>query len=311
MDDLLVLFKSAEHFSKFCDYFNTCHQNMSFSFEQEKDGKLSFLDVEVSRQEGHFVTSVYRKPTFSGVYIHFESFFPTIYKFGMIYTLVYCYFKICSDWTKFHEELNFLKQIFLKNGYPQSFIDNCFKTFLDKLFIKSPERSKVEKKTLILSLSYLGNISVQTRTKLKKPFKGILSCCKLQIVFKSQRKLANMFRFKDRLPYDLVSGVIYKYMCGSCRSFYYGEMDRHLKVRCGEHTGISPLTSKKIKPLKESAIRDHLLICNNVPSFDEFSILAHGNNRFVLEIKESLLIKRDKPVLNKNISSATLFLFDN
>ena len=54
-----------------------------------------------------------------------------------------------------------------------------------------------------------------------------------------------------------------------------------------------------------------MTICNNVPSFDEFSISAHGNNRFVLEIKESLLIKRDKPVLNKNISSARLFLFDN
>ena len=48
---------------------------MSFSFEQAKDSKLSFLDVEVSRQEGHFVTTVYSKPTFSGVYTDFESFF--------------------------------------------------------------------------------------------------------------------------------------------------------------------------------------------------------------------------------------------
>ena len=100
-------------------------------------------------------------------------------------------------------------------------------------------------------------------------------------------------------------------MCGSCKSSYYSETDRHLKVTCGEHIEISPLTSKKIKPSKESAIHDHLLICNNVPSLDEFLILAHGNNRFVLEIKESLLIKQDKPVLNKNISSARLLLFDN
>ena len=111
-----VLFKSAEHLSKFRDYFNTCHQNMYFSLEQGKYSKLSFLNVEVSRQEGHFVTTVYRKPTFSGVYTHFECFLLTIYKFGMIYTLVYRCFKRCSDWTKFHEELNFLKQIFLKNG---------------------------------------------------------------------------------------------------------------------------------------------------------------------------------------------------
>ena len=48
-DDIFVSFKSAEHLSKFRDYFNTYHQNMYFSFEQEKDGKLSLLDVEVSR----------------------------------------------------------------------------------------------------------------------------------------------------------------------------------------------------------------------------------------------------------------------
>ena len=74
VDDIFVLFKSAEHLSKFRDYCNTCHQSMSFSFEHERNGKLSFLNVEVSRQEGHFVTTVYRKPTFSGVYTHFESF---------------------------------------------------------------------------------------------------------------------------------------------------------------------------------------------------------------------------------------------
>ena len=283
---------------------------MSFSFEQEKNGKLSFLDVEVSREKGKFVTTVYRKPTFSGVYTHFESFLPTVYKFGMVYTLVYRCFKICSDWTKFHEELSFLKQVFLKNGYPLSFIDNSFKTFVDKLFIKRPQLATVEKKTLFLSLPYLGEIFLQTRTKTTKSFKGLLNSCKLQIVFKSQRN-TQIFRFKDHLPFDLVSGVVYKYTCGRCNSTYYGETDRHLKVRFGEHIRISPLTFKKTKPSKVSAIRDNLLNCNNIPSFEEFTILANGNNKFVLEIKESLLIKRDRPTLNKNISSSKLFLFDS
>ena len=42
-----------------------------------------------------------------------------------------------------------------------------------------------------------------------------------------------------------------------------------------------------------------------------YGILAYGHHKYILEIKESLLIKRDKLVLNKNISSAKLFLFDN
>ena len=222
VDDIFVLFESAEHLSKFHAYLNTCHPNMSFSFEQEINDKLSFLDVV------------------SSVYTHFDSFLPEVYKVGMIYTLAYRCFKICSAWTKFHEERNFLKQVFLKNGYPLSFIDKCLKMVINKLVIKRPQVTTVEKKTLILLLPYLGDISLQTQKKLRKSFKNILNCCKLQIVFKSQRKLANVFRFKDRLPFDLVSGVVYKYTCGRCSSSHYGETDRHLKVRSGEHIGISP-----------------------------------------------------------------------
>ena len=96
-------------------------------------------------------------------------------------------------------------------------------------------------------------------------------------------------------------GVVYKYKCGKCNSTYYGETDRYLKVRSREHIGISPLIFKKTKPSKKSAIRNHLLNCNNILSFEKFSIFVNGNNKFVLEIKESLLIKRHRPILTKKI----------
>ena len=41
----------------------------------------------------------------------------------------------------------------------------------------------------------------------------------------------------------------------------------------------------------EGTICDHLLNCNDIPYFDEFTILGNRNNKFVLEIKEILLIK--------------------
>ena len=72
---------------------------------------------------------------------------------------------------------------------------------------------------------------------------------------------------------------------------------------------MSSFTGKKVKPIKNSAVRDHLLHCNYSPSFDNFSILAHENKKVLLEIKESLLM-RDKPSLNRNISSTPLYLFD-
>ena len=40
---------------------------MSFTVETEQNNKISFLDGSVIREQGKFVTSVYRKPFFSGV----------------------------------------------------------------------------------------------------------------------------------------------------------------------------------------------------------------------------------------------------
>ena len=106
-----------------------------------------------------------------------------------------------------------------------------------------------------------------------------------------------------------MSCAVYQFQCGRSNATCYGETDMRLKVRLGEHIGISPLTFEKVKPSVESSIHDHLLFYNHDPSFDDFIMLALGTNELSLEIKESLLIKHDKPILNKNISSTPLFLF--
>ena len=62
--------------------------------------------------------------------------------------------------------------------------------------------------------------------------------------------------------------------------------------------------------MKESAVSDHRLQYDNVISFDDFDVLASDTNNFRLLIKESLLIKRDKPILDRTIKSFPLKLFD-
>ena len=202
-----------------------------------------------------------------------------------------------------------LIDVFKNNGYPENFINNCSKVFLDKKYKIQGKVITAPKKTLLLVLPYFGPLSLQTITKLKNSLRGILNCCKLQIVFKSQNKLAKEFRFKDRIPKELTSGFIYKFQCELCNGSYYGECVRHLNVRIEEHIGISPLTKKKVKP-KGSAVSDHLLLCNHPPSFENFSVIAKKNKKFLFELKERLLIMGDKPSLNRNIRSAPLYLFD-
>ena len=181
--------------------------------------------------------------------------------------------------------------------------------FLDTKYRVQEKVITVPQKTLLLILPYLRPLSVQTKFKLRKSLKGILNCCKLQIVFKSQNELAKAFRLKDRIPKDLTSGVVYKFQCGLCNELCYGECLRHLNVRIGEHIGISPLSRNKVKA-KGIAVSDHLLLCNHSACFENFSVLTKENKMFVLELKENLLIMRDKPSLNRNIRSAPLYLFD-
>ena len=98
--------------------------------------------------------------------------------------------------------------------------------------------------------------ALQPQTKLKKSLKNILNCSKLQIVFKNKSALGNKFYFKDQIPKDLISGVVYKFQCGLYNESYFGECVRHLHVRIGEHIGISTFTKKQVKP-ENSSLANH------------------------------------------------------
>ena len=110
VDDIFVLFRSPHHLEKFNEYLNTKHANIKFTSEKEVNRSLPFLDVLISRNKG-FTTTVYHKPTFSGVYSNFNSFMADEYKDNLIFTLL---FRIFSIVLEFHEELNYLKNVLKK-----------------------------------------------------------------------------------------------------------------------------------------------------------------------------------------------------
>ena len=74
--------------------------------------------------------------------------------------------------------------------------------------------------------------------------------------------------------------IIYKFSFGCCNTTYYGQTERHLFVRASEHLGITPLTQKRVKNLKKSAIMDHLLLAGHNAAYDNFSIPIPENNQF-------------------------------
>ena len=142
---------------------------------------------------------VYGKPTFSGVFTNFDSYIPLSYKSGLISSLLYRAFKLCSNFEIFHQEIIFLKDIFKRNGYPSNFIDKCVKTFLDKIFIEKKVFLVAQKMELFCVLPFTAKKSLQLRSQLVKSIQQNLKFCSLNVIFQSPCKLHTLFNFKDSL----------------------------------------------------------------------------------------------------------------
>ena len=129
-------------------------------------------------------------------------------------------------------------------------------------------------------------------------------------VFRSQRKLNTLFRFKDTLNKKILSFLVYRYVCSNCNVTYCGKTYHHFFNRAAQHIGVSNLTGKRLKNIKDSAVSDHLWQCNCTIDFDQFYILATDISKFNLLVKETLLVKHGNPFLNRTTKSLPLELFD-
>ena len=287
---------------------------MSFTYETETDNTLPFLDVLVSKDLNGFSTSLYRKPTFSGLYSNFASFIPITYKKGLLFTLLFRGFSLCTDWCKFHSEIKILKSVMGKNGYPSLLVDRCIKLFLDKVSTPKQIVLTVKKRELIICLPFLGRESLRIRGNLLKLAKTYFpASCKLNIIFSSNNRLRNYFQFKDKIPMNCRSLILYKFLCNKCNLVYYGKTFRHFKVRAFEHLGKSLKTGKAFtfnpNNNNNTAVLNHIQKCKCNASIDDFKIIGSANTDYHLRIKESLVIQRDDPVLNKTVQSIPLELF--
>ena len=93
-----------------------------------------FLDILTIRENDRFLTTVYRKASFTGQYLHFQSFCSKKRKINLIRTLCHRAHMICSP-DLLEKELNKIKDIFIKNGYPQSLVNRVIKLHKNLLLV--------------------------------------------------------------------------------------------------------------------------------------------------------------------------------
>ena len=117
VDDTFGSFKSNEHVFQLKDVFeeNSC---LKFTFEIEKETKISFLDVNILRKDEFYETSVFVKATNNGDCLNFDSLCPIRYKEGVVKTFLHRAYNISSNWNLFHSEVTRIKQLLINNNFP-------------------------------------------------------------------------------------------------------------------------------------------------------------------------------------------------
>ena len=103
---------------------NSFHKNIKFTYEEEQNNTLRFLDVLFIRDGEKLYTTVYRKDTHNDLYIHWNSFIPISWKRGTLKSLISRAYIVCSSETLLEKEFKHLKHVFHKmNGYPWWIVD--------------------------------------------------------------------------------------------------------------------------------------------------------------------------------------------
>ena len=60
VDDIFLMFEKKDHVKKLLKYMNSRHQNIKFTFEEEHNNKIAFLDTSITRVGNELQTSLFR-----------------------------------------------------------------------------------------------------------------------------------------------------------------------------------------------------------------------------------------------------------
>ena len=119
MDDTFIIIQKAQK-DTFLQHINTIDDNIHFTCEEAReDGSIPFLDMLITPDEdGRLNTTIYRKPTRTDQYLHWDSHHAITSKYSMIGTLYHRARTICSNPGQLQKEEKHLFKSLRKCKYP-------------------------------------------------------------------------------------------------------------------------------------------------------------------------------------------------
>ena len=297
VDDTFSIFESKEKSEDFFVRLNNLDPALCFTVEYEKDGQLPFMDVKLSRINGKFERSVYRKPTFTGMYTRWDSFSPTSQKIALMRSLTSRAHRICSPST-LSEEMKTLQEIFIDNGYPGDLVKRIVQANPASNLV--PQQKTTTSQHVTIHLPWIGRTSSDFAKEIRKTVKSSFNEVEPRLIFTTTKAFSG--RHKDVLPTTAQSSVIYEFTC-RCERTYVGKTSQCLAERIKQHLPpkILAKTQKElVKKKSDSAITRHIKEqheCLSPDLLKQFKVLSKARNQAHLDVLEAIFIRTKSPAL--------------
>ena len=155
---------SSNNIDEFEQYLNRQHNSIKFTCERDIGDGLPFLDALVYRtNDNHLKIAIYRKPTNTGSYLHFNSHHPLHQKIGIVKTLFNRYDNIVSENNNKVTEKEKITNDLHKCGYPKWAIEKGKR--LNNIHTNTENKEKCKN---IVVLPYLKGMSEKLARVYKK-----------------------------------------------------------------------------------------------------------------------------------------------
>jgi hypothetical protein len=301
VDDTIVFYRgNTRQLEIMNKYLNQISPNLQFTLEAEKDNKINFLDLTLTKDGKNIKFSVYRKPTATDHTIHKTSYHPNAHKMAAYNSMVHRLLSIPMDPQDYETEVNIIKYIAVANGYESKMIDEiiCRKKNKNK---NKPSNSN-QNQPQFVSVEYGQSLHNTLNKELNKQ-NVKLSCRTTNNLSKhlntSHKKINN-------------DSGIYRLNCSNCPKFYIGQTGRSFKKRFSEH-----LPKKSLK-IQRSKFAEHLINCNHsVNSMEENLKILHKckKSHFMNTMEElhiySAFKTQQNNVLNEKLKYSCNVLFNS
>jgi len=107
----------------------------SITMELASNNKVPFLGMNIIKSGTKLETSVYKKPTNTGLLLYFDSHVNRRYNEGLVKTVLNRAHRLSSNWKIFTDECETLKLTFSNLHYPSTLIDATTNPFITNIVV--------------------------------------------------------------------------------------------------------------------------------------------------------------------------------